>query len=362
MTNTSLQVKEVSFNDDNLIAIQNEQGIYTAVKYITSAFNFSTGQTKRLMQNLSNDEVIQKGVANLRYPSKGGQQETVCILIDFLPLWLAKISITPSMKRSNPKLVEKLIQYQLKAKDVLAAAFLPETAYAPNNEILQQLQTMQAQLNKHGRAMNALTASIEDKKQEVRQLKTSVQVKEETLNRFNRHPVATKRMEIISQLTEMFKFELENNTYRKAFNEIRGMSLSAVREMLGFESIRWQDYSRNVLIHRMNIVPGKIDIPEYDQKVTREWALYLIGTCYIQLYYGNADLIKRRWPSYSYKRMNIPEYVKNIFSVDGVKIAAQYAKEFIVVDSFEEAKERNGKLTLKDYLVAREVVYNALFE
>ena len=36
-----------------------------------------------------------------------------------------KISITPTMRENNPELVEKLVNYQLKAKDALAAAFLP---------------------------------------------------------------------------------------------------------------------------------------------------------------------------------------------------------------------------------------------
>ena len=38
---------------------------------------------------------------------------------------VCKISITPTMRENNPELVEKLVNYQLKAKDVLAAAFLP---------------------------------------------------------------------------------------------------------------------------------------------------------------------------------------------------------------------------------------------
>lgn len=51
--------------------------------------------------------------------------------IRFYSLWLAKISITPSMKENNPVLVEKLVEYQLKAKDVLAAAFLPTYSINP---------------------------------------------------------------------------------------------------------------------------------------------------------------------------------------------------------------------------------------
>lgn len=33
------------------------------------------------------------------------------------------------MKETNPELVERLVNYQLKAKDVLAAVFLPQKCY-----------------------------------------------------------------------------------------------------------------------------------------------------------------------------------------------------------------------------------------
>lgn len=61
-------------------------------------------------------------------------------MLDFLPLWLAKINITPTMKRENPELVDRLIEYQLKAKDVLAEAFLSkkkEEISAVRNNMIQ---------------------------------------------------------------------------------------------------------------------------------------------------------------------------------------------------------------------------------
>ena len=67
--------------------------------------------------------VANLGVANLQLPTKGGNQEVLCLQLDYVPLWLAKISITPTMRENHPELVEKLVNYQLKAKDILAAAF-----------------------------------------------------------------------------------------------------------------------------------------------------------------------------------------------------------------------------------------------
>ena len=59
------------------------------------------------------------------------RSRTLCLKLDYVPLWLAKIAITPRMERETPELAARLEQYQLKAKDVLAAAFLPQSKQQP---------------------------------------------------------------------------------------------------------------------------------------------------------------------------------------------------------------------------------------
>ena len=51
------------------------------------------------------------------YPLGSGNSDTqvLCLDLDYIPLWLAKIAITPTMQKENPELVNKLIDYQLKA-------------------------------------------------------------------------------------------------------------------------------------------------------------------------------------------------------------------------------------------------------
>ena len=123
----NLIIKEVDFNGANLLAVQNSEGkIYVGVKWICKGIGLTEDQSKRQVKNIEKDLVINQGVSNLTLPTNGGIQESLCIELDFLPLWLAKISITPSMQENNPETVNKLIQYQLKAKDVLAKAFLPQ--------------------------------------------------------------------------------------------------------------------------------------------------------------------------------------------------------------------------------------------
>ena len=124
--NCDLIVKDVDFEGYRLKSAQDRESktIYVAVRWVCNGIGLSDGQSRRQVENLSGDIVLKQGVTNLRLPTEGGKQEVLCIDIEYLPLWLAKISITPKMKKDNPIVVAKLIDYQLKAKDVLARAFL----------------------------------------------------------------------------------------------------------------------------------------------------------------------------------------------------------------------------------------------
>jgi P22_AR N-terminal domain. len=131
---TALAVKNVDFYGDGLLAAQDKDGkVWAGVSYICNGIGFTKHQKDRQIANIQSDLVLKQGASNLRLPTNSGVQSALCLYIDFVPLWLAKISITPKMQRDNPKLVEKLINYQLKAKDVLAKAFLPQ--YQKSNNI-----------------------------------------------------------------------------------------------------------------------------------------------------------------------------------------------------------------------------------
>lgn len=141
-----LSVKDIEFNGATLKATQDTVGkIWVGVRWICHGIGLSDGQTKRERKRLQEDLVLSKGGRNLVLPTNGGNQEVLCLELDYLPLWLAKISITPTMQKENPDLVQKLITYQLKAKDVLAEAFLPkkeEIIPAQSNMIQLQLPNL----------------------------------------------------------------------------------------------------------------------------------------------------------------------------------------------------------------------------
>lgn len=121
-----MDILEQKFQGDSIMTVKLKGNgkVYVGVKWITQALGFNKNNHDRQVKNIQSDIVLSKGASNLTLPTKGGNQKSLCIELDYLPLWLAKISITPAMKREHPNIADKLIEYQLKAKDVLAEAFL----------------------------------------------------------------------------------------------------------------------------------------------------------------------------------------------------------------------------------------------
>lgn len=114
--------------DTELMAARDNNGqIWAGVRWMCDGIGLTKGQMQNERNRIREDKVLSKGERNLVLPTKGGQQNTLCLKLDYVPLWLAKIAITPRMERETPELAARLEQYQLKAKDVLAAAFLPQS-------------------------------------------------------------------------------------------------------------------------------------------------------------------------------------------------------------------------------------------
>lgn len=142
----TIEQKLVEFYGTELLAAKANDGkIYVAVKWICEGVGLSVDQAKRQVKNIQVDLVVSKGVSNLTLPTNGGVQEVLCIELDFLPLWLAKISITPAMQETSPEAVENLVNYQLKAKDALAEAFLPKANFTMQQPTQAEIIAMIAQ-------------------------------------------------------------------------------------------------------------------------------------------------------------------------------------------------------------------------
>lgn len=155
-----LEIKRVPFMGTEFMAARDADGqIWAGVRWMCDGIGLSKGQMQRERIRIQEDGVLSKGERNFVLPTKGGNQETLCLKLDFVPLWLAKISITPTMETETPELADRLMEYQLKAKDVLAAAFVPQT-YAAASKELQAIFMLDARTMKHEERITALEESM----------------------------------------------------------------------------------------------------------------------------------------------------------------------------------------------------------
>lgn len=129
-----LEIKKVPFMGTELMAARDNEGqIWAGVRWMCDGLGLSRNQRDGQIQKIKSDKVLSKGAENFPLPTNGGTQNVLCLKLDFLPIWLAKISITPTMEAETPELAANLEQYQLRAKDVLAAAFLPQKSREPKS-------------------------------------------------------------------------------------------------------------------------------------------------------------------------------------------------------------------------------------
>ena len=134
----NLIVKEVCFKNKKIRAIEENGKIYVSIKNVCDNLGMDLKQHKAQKLKIRNDELLKGGIKLYPLESKGGIQETMLLELDYLPIWLAKIN--PA--RFSDELKKELMDYQLKAKDVLAEAFLgkrrmyPELFYERQNKRL----------------------------------------------------------------------------------------------------------------------------------------------------------------------------------------------------------------------------------
>jgi len=120
-----LQVKNVNFYGGEILGVKTADGkVYMGVSQACYDIGLTEKQKDNEVDKIQKDLVLSRGCEKLPLKFGGQVRHALCIEKEFIPLWLAKISITPAMQRDNPGTVDRLVRYQLEAKDVLAKAFL----------------------------------------------------------------------------------------------------------------------------------------------------------------------------------------------------------------------------------------------
>ena len=124
-----LDVKRVPFMGTELMAAKDADGqVWAGVRWMCDGLGLSRNQRDNQIEKIKTDSTLSKGAGNFPLPTTGGMQSVLCLKLDYVPLWLAKINITPAMQKETPELADRLETYQLRAKDVLAEAFLGRRA------------------------------------------------------------------------------------------------------------------------------------------------------------------------------------------------------------------------------------------
>lgn len=146
---TGLAVKDVQFNGSTLRAAQDAENIiWVGVAWVCQGLGLTEGQMKNERKKIQTDEVLSQGTKFHPLGSGNSDSEVLCLKLDFLPLWLAKIHVTPKMRRDNPQLADRLVTYQIKAKDVLAEAFLKKNDLSSQMEYSKQIEDLQSTIEK----------------------------------------------------------------------------------------------------------------------------------------------------------------------------------------------------------------------
>ena len=129
-----LVVKSVDLFGDSVMAARDKEGtIWAGINFFCRGLGMSKRQRDFQVEKVKADKVLSRGCTLLRAGVFDPANEAYALRLDFVPIWLAKITITDKMQKENPGLAEKLLNYQLKAKDILADAFLPNQQTEPAN-------------------------------------------------------------------------------------------------------------------------------------------------------------------------------------------------------------------------------------
>lgn len=162
-----LIVKNVNVLGDSIMAAKDEEGnVWAGVSYFCNALGMTKGQKDRQVTNVQKDEALKRGCLRLEAGVLDSSNETIALRIDYIPLWLAKITITEKTRKEHPELADKLLEYQLRAKDILADAFMPKHPKIPQSP-LELLELHYEVIKQVDGKVNEIRTEFEKFKQEI---------------------------------------------------------------------------------------------------------------------------------------------------------------------------------------------------
>ena len=239
---TALQVTNFNFYGDDLIALKdNATGeIYVVINSVLKGIGFTDkNQIRKRRDRMINDIVLAKGITQFHIPTQtsvkngttilSNEQMVHCISQRKLPLALAKINITPSMKKKQPELTSRLELDQDKCADVLASVFIDHNT--PDQIAIQQyMQPMIKSITTFTQTINDTLQSMNDRISKLEKLQQPKQNPQIPKKRFSywsskMFPKYQLLMDYfgISQYKDLYKqlyWELENTYPEIELNQL----------------------------------------------------------------------------------------------------------------------------------------------
>lgn len=245
-TQTALQVTDFNFYGDELIALKdNATGeIYTAITHILRGIGFNSKQVEHQQSKILKDELLKSHTlkfsgVDLNMPSVN---EIWCISQRKLPIALAKINITPKMKKDQPELSKRLLTYQDKCADVLASVFIDHKTVSDMN-----MQPVTETLNTITNTLTTLTQTIASMQQEINFLKKPQQLPKKKWSYWS-----TKMFPKYQLLTDYFQIsykELYKNLYNEMKNTYPDIDLNQEIDDYCYENSLESCYTLDVIEH-----------------------------------------------------------------------------------------------------------------
>ena len=253
-TQTALQVTDFNFYGDNLIALKdNATGeIYTAITHILRGIGFNSKQVEHQQNKILKDELFKSHTlkfsgVDLNMPSVN---EIWCISQRKLPIALAKINITPKMKKEQPELSKRLLTYQDKCADVLASVFIDHKNVSDMN-----MQPITEALNTITNTLTTLTQTMTSMQQEINAIKGSQKDKPK-LSKKKWSYWSTKMYPKYQLLTDYFHIthkELYKNLYSELQNTYPDIDLNQEIDDYCYENKLESAYTLDVIEHNLNL-------------------------------------------------------------------------------------------------------------
>lgn len=159
-----VETKEISFYDDTLLGVKDEDGkVWLGVRNTCVQLGLTEDQARRQIKNVQNSLLFKGNCVKFDTVQIEGarhvKREVICLQEKFVPMWLAQISLTPKMKKENPEAVSKLLKYQLEAADVLHTAFYKTDR---QKKLLHESLGLEGKILKMGEQIVAFTETIKE--------------------------------------------------------------------------------------------------------------------------------------------------------------------------------------------------------